>query len=171
MIARRTLLLALLGITGAALQTSLFGSLTLTGTKPELLLLLALALAIVDGPAVGATAGFAFGLLTDVLVQSPAGITALTFTLAGYGVGRIRAQLQTPTAGMPMIMISVTTVLAVLAYGGFSTLLGESLLPPLRLVRHALLAGAYNALLTPLLFPLVRAIARVTRPHATEVMR
>jgi rod shape-determining protein MreD len=171
MIVRRTLLVALLGITGIALQTSLFGELTLTGTKPELLLLLALALAIEDGPALGASAGFTFGLLTDAFLEQPAGVSALTFTLACYGVGRIRAQLQAPSAWMPTIMISATTLVVVLAFAMFLALLGEPLGPPVRVLRHAVLAAAYNALLTPLLFPLVRALVARSRPHATEVMR
>lgn len=171
MIARRTILVAALAITGLALETSFFGGLTLSGTKPELLLLLALALAITDGPAAGAAAGFTFGLLTDLVVESPAGVSALTFTLAGYAVGSVRAQLQAPSAWVPTVMISVTTVLAVLFYGGFSMLLGEPSLPASRILRHAVLAGVYNALLTPLLFPVIRGLARLTRPHATEVMR
>lgn len=167
---RRAALVLALGVTGLALQTSMFGGLTLTGTKPELLLLLALALAISDGPVQGASAGFVFGLLTDAVLERPAGVSALTFTLAAYGVGRLRAQLQTPSAWLPTIMISVTTVVAVLAYGGFHAVLGEPIASPLRLVRHSVLAGAYNALLTPLIFPIVRGLASRTHQRATEVM-
>lgn len=170
MILRRTVLLIVLLFTGLVLETSLFGGFTLTGTKPELLLLVALALAITEGPGVGATAGFVFGLGTDVVLQLPQGIGALTFTLAAYGVGRIRGHVQSPSAWMPIVLISLTTFVAVLFYGGFSQLLGEQSLPGIRIVRHAGLAAAYNALLTPFLFPLVRGLAATTRPRSTEVM-
>ena len=170
MILRRALLIAILGVTGLALQTSVLGSLSLVGTKPEFLLLIALAFALTDGPAVGATAGFAFGLLTDAVLELPGGVSALTFTLVGYAVGALRARMQAPSAWVPTALISTATVVAVAFYGGFSLLLGVGISPE-RLVRHALLAGAYNALLTPFLFPLIRGLASFTRPRTTEVMR
>jgi len=170
MIWKRSLLVALLAITGLALETTLFGSLTLTGTKPELLLLITVALAIGEGPALGATAGFALGLATDLVLELPQGLSALTFTLAGYAVGRVRMHVQTPTAWLPMALVSVTTFAAVLFYGGISFLLGEPI-SVFRSLRHAGLAAGYNALLTPFVFPLVRGLAARLRPRMTEVIR
>lgn len=169
MILRRTILFAVLLPTGLALQTSLLGSFTLTGTKPELLLLVTLSLAIVEGPGFGAVAGFGFGLATDLVLELPAGISALTFTLAGYTVGRVRAHMQTASAWVPIVMVATATFLAVLFYGTFSMLL-DAALPITRTLRHSALAAVYNALLTPLVFPAMRVLASATRP-SLEVMR
>ena len=114
MIWRRTLLLALLAVTGLALETSALGGMTLNGTKPELLLLVTVALALSEGPLLGMTAGFTFGLMTDVVLGLPAGVTALTYTLAGYVVGRIRMQMQAPSAWMPIAMVAVATLISLL---------------------------------------------------------
>jgi rod shape-determining protein MreD len=170
MIWRRTLLLALLTVTGLALETTIFGSATLTGTKPELLLLVTVALAMGEGPMLGATAGFATGLATDLVLDLPQGLTALTFTVVGYGVGRIRAQVQVPSAWLPMAMVLVSTFFGVAFYGGLSFVLGEESVSALRALRYAGLAAAYNALLTPFVFPLVRALGARLRPARGTAM-
>ena len=168
MIWKRTLLLFLLTITGLAFETSVFGRATLVGAKPELLLLMVVVLGMSEGPALGATAGFVMGLSTDLVLQLPAGVTALTFTIIGYVVGRVRAQVQAPGAWLPMVMVSIATFVGILFYAGFNRALGEHF-GALGVVRAAALAAAYNCLLTPFVFPIVRAVASRLRPAPSEV--
>lgn len=170
MIWRRTLLVALLGFTGLGLQTSVFGEMTLNGSKPELLLVIAVALAITEGPAVGAIAGFTFGLLADLVLGLPAGVTALTYTLVAHVVGRIRSQMQAPSAWMPIVLVALSTLVAVLFYGSVSFVLGEESLPVSRVLRHAIQSAIYNGLLTPFVYPVVRVLAARLRPRAAEVL-
>lgn len=171
MIWKRSVLLVVLAITGLALETSVLGANTLLGSKPELLLLMVVALAMAEGAAFGTVAGFVMGLGVDLVLGLPQGLTALTYTVAGYVVGRIRATFQTPVAWLPMAMVTVTTFVATMFYGLFSLVLGEAGLPPGRIVRHALLASVYNGLLTPFLFPVVRGLAARMRPPAAGVIR
>ena len=171
MIWKRTFLLVLLTITGLALETSVLGTNTLLGSKPELLLLMVVALAMAEGAMFGTVAGFVMGLATDLVMGLPQGLTALTYTVAGYVVGRLRSTFQTPVAWLPMAMVGITTFGALLFYGLFALVLGESGLPPLRILRHSALAAAYNGLLTPFLFPLVRGLASRLRPPAAGVIR
>src|SRR5205823_2698683 len=98
---------------------------TVVGAKPELLLLMVVAVGMSEGPAFGATAGFVMGLSTDLVLQLPAGVSALTFTVIGYVVGRMRAQVQAPGAWLPMAMVSIATFLGVLFYAAFNRVLGE----------------------------------------------
>jgi rod shape-determining protein MreD len=170
MIWKRTVLLALLTITGLALETSVFGTATLAGTKPELLLLMTVALGMGEGPAFGAVTGFVMGLSTDLVLQLPAGVTALTYTLIGYAAGRVRAQVTTPTTWLPIIMVSLSTFVGLLFYAGFSYVLGENL-EGVRVLRAAGLAAAYNGLLTPFVFPIVRSLGTRLRPRPPEVLR
>jgi rod shape-determining protein MreD len=117
-----------------------------------------------EGPAVGAIAGFVMGLSTDLVLQLPHGVSALIYTIAGYVVGRIRAQLQHPSARTPMIMTSITTFCVVCAYGFISSVLGVASLGVLHVLRHAALTSVYNALLTPFVYPVVRRLAARMRP-------
>jgi rod shape-determining protein MreD len=163
MIWKRAVLLALLAVAGLAIETSLLGSMTLWGARPELLLLFTVAIALGEGPSFGMTAGFVLGIATDVTLQKPQGVTALTFMLVGYAVGRVRAQMQTPSAWLPMAMVFLATFAGVLFAGGFAVVLRAG--PPgLLILRDAALAAVYNALLTPFVFPLVRALSSRLRP-------
>lgn len=164
MIWKRTILLGLLAVTGLALETSILGGATLLGTKPPLLLLLTIAVALAEGPVPGATAGFVMGLLTDLVLPPPRGITALAYTLIGYGVGKMRAQFQAPTVRLPLVMVFGATAVGVLVHGGLAALLSGRSVPPVTLMRHAALGAAYNSLLAPFIYPAVRALARRLRP-------
>lgn len=169
MIWRRALLLTLLTLTGLALETALLGSASLAGSKPQLLLLVTVALAIGEGPGFGATAGFTMGLMTDLVLGLPKGITALVYTAVGYGAGRLRAQVQAPTAWLPIGIEWAAAVVAAFAYGAVAALLGVDGIAPGELARHAFLGAVYNALLTPFVFPLVRSLGERLRP--TKVFR
>ncbi len=162
MIWRRAFLVALLGVTGIVVETAVLGGATLDGSKPELLLLMTIALAISEGPEFGAIAGFTLGMLTDLMLDLPKGISALVFTAVGYGAGRVRAHLR-PTAWLPIMIVGAATLAGVAVYGGVSMLLGEGIAAR-TLARHALLSAAYNALLTPFVFPVVRSLASRLRP-------
>lgn len=162
---RRAALLGLLLLTAVLVETTILGTTTLAGTKPELVLLVIVALAIEEGSAVGAVAGFAGGLLTDLLLDAPAGFSSLVFTVVGYGVGAAREQLLTPTAWVPLAVTGVSTALGVLAYAGVSSLLAAGGVPATAVARHAGLAAAYNILLTPFVVPLVRRLSVRLRPQ------
>jgi len=169
MIWKRSLLLFLLTITGLAFETSVFGRATLVGTKPELLLLVVVVLAMEEGPAFGTTAGFVMGLSTDLVLQLPAGVSALTFTLVGYVVGRIRSQFQTRSAWLPIAMVSTATFVGVLFYAGFNEILGQHFSGP-SVLRAAGISALYNGLLTPFVFPIVRALSSRLRPASSEIL-
>jgi len=161
---KRALLLALLVITGLVIETSVLGQATLVGTKPQLLLLMTVALAMGEGPSLGAGFGFTAGLATDLMTGLPVGLTAVTYTILGYAVGTIRAQVQTPTAWLPAAMVFTGTLGGVLLYGGISLLLGQEAAGGRSLIEHSVYAACYNALLTPFLYPLVRGLGSRLRP-------
>ena len=164
MIWKRTLLLTVLLLTGVLIETSVLGEATLFGAKPPILLLFTVALALGEGPALAAGFGFAGGLLTDLMTGLPAGLTAIAYTVVGYSVGAIRAQLQTPSAWLPVTMEFTATLGGLFLYGGVALLLGQEAVGGRTLVVTAVFGACYNALLTPFLYPLVRALAARLRP-------
>jgi rod shape-determining protein MreD len=160
-------LLLLLGLTGLLLETAVLGTATLDGSKPELLLLVVVAVAMNEGAAFGAVAGFTLGLATDLFLGLPHGLSALVFTAIGYGVGRARSQFSVAGAWVPIAVSFAATASGVLAYGGLGMLLALPIAAR-SLLRHALLAGAYNALLMPFVFPLVRLLGEKLRPAGVQ---
>ena len=99
----------------------------------------------------------------DFLLNPPKGITALTLTLLGYAVGMLRQYIVSPSPVLPVVLVAGGTFVGVLFYGVVSFLLGQFEHRWLYLLRVALLSAVYNAILTPLVYPLLRRAAEGSR--------
>jgi rod shape-determining protein MreD len=166
---RRILSWAAVVITALLLQSTLFAQVKLGGAKPDLVFLVTIVLAFLEGPVSGTLAGFVGGMAEDFLLNQPKGITALTLTLVGYAVGMLRQYIATPSPLLPVTLVGTATAIGVLFYGLVSFLLGQLEVGVGFVIRTAFLTGLYNAVLTPLLFPVVRRVAESSR--ARKVFR
>ena len=162
---RRALSLTALILTALLLQSTVFADVRLLGARPELVFLVTIALAILDGPSSGAVAGFSGGLAQDFLLNQPKGITALTLTLVGYAIGLLRQYIVSPSPVLPVVLAAGGTFAGVLFYGFVSFLLGQLDVTTTYLLRVALLSALYNAILTPILYPVLRRVAESSRSH------
>lgn len=166
---RRTLLLTVVIVTALLLQTTAFADVRLLGARPELMFLLTISFAILEGPASGAITGFAGGMAQDFLLDQPKGITALTLTLLGYAVGLLRQYIVSPSPVLPVLLVAGGTFVGELFYGLMAFLLGQLDVTALYLFRVAALSAVYNAILTPLVYPVLRRAAEGSRSR--KVMR
>ncbi len=166
---RRALVWTAVVVTALLLQSTVFAQMKLAGAKPELLYLLTVVLAMQEGPSSGAIGGFAAGMAQDFMLNDPKGITALTLTLLGYVVGMARQYIVTPSALLPIFVVGGATVGGVLFYGLVAFLLGQLATGFAYVLRIAVLAGIYNALLTPIVYPVLRRVAEASR--AKKVFR
>lgn len=160
---RRTIAWTAVVVTALLLQSTIFAQIKLGGAKPELMYLVTTVLAILEGPPSGAVGGFAAGMAQDFLLNQPKGITALTLTLLGYVVGTVRQFITTPSPALPTLLVGAATAAGIVFYGFVSFLLGQLPAGFLFLLRIALLTALYNALLTPLLYPILRRVAEASR--------
>jgi rod shape-determining protein MreD len=166
---RRTLAWAAVVVTALLLQSTVFAQVKLAGAKPELMYLVTIVLAMLEGPSSGAVAGFSAGMAQDFLLNDPKGMTALVLTLVGYIVGTVRQFITTPSPALPTILVGTATAAGLLFYGFVAFLLGRLPGDVLFLFRVAFLSALYNAVLTPLLFPVIRRVAE--RSRTTKVYR
>jgi rod shape-determining protein MreD len=160
---RRSLLWAAVILIALLLQSTVFAQIRLGGTQPDLIYLVTIAMALLEGPASGAVAGFAGGMAEDFLLNQPKGITALTLTLLGYAVGLMRQYIVTPSALLPVVMVAGGTFGGLLFDDLVKLLLGQLNVGFGEVVRIALLAALYNAILTPLCYPILRRLAEASR--------
>lgn len=160
---RRALALTGIILTALLLQTTVFADVRLLGARPELVFMVTIVLAILEGPSSGAVAGFAGGMAQDFLLNQPKGITALTLTLVGYAMGLLRQYIVSPSPVLPIFLVAGGTFGGVLFYGLVSFLLGQLDTTALYLFRVAFLSAVYNAILTPLLYPVIRRAADASR--------
>ena len=166
---RRVLAWFAIIVTGLLLQTTVFSQITLAGAKPQLMYLLTIVMAVLEGPATGATAGFVSGMAQGFLLNEPKGITALALTLLGYVVGLLRQYIVTPSPLLPVLLVAGGTAAGLLFDGLVKFLIGQLHVETLYLVKVSLLSAAYNAILTPIFYPLLRRIAESSR--AAKVTR
>jgi rod shape-determining protein MreD len=152
-------------VTGLLLQTTLFAppnGFTLAGARPELMYLITIVIAMLEGPASGAVTGFIAGMGQDFLSTAPKGITALTLTLLGYVIGQLRQYIATPSPLLPVVLVAAGTAVGVVFNELVRFLLGQSV-TPLYVVKTSLLSAAYNAILTPIFYPVLRRVAEGSR--------
>jgi rod shape-determining protein MreD len=160
---RRGLLWTAVVLAALVLQSTVFAQITLLKARPDLMYLLTVLVALLEGPASGAVLGFAGGMAEDFLLNTPKGITALTLTLLGYAVGMVRQYIASPSALVPVLMVGAGTAVGLMFNGLVKFLLGQLDAGWGYQLQIALLTGLYNAILTPLVFPLVRRLAESSR--------
>jgi rod shape-determining protein MreD len=140
-------------VAAVPIQTALLGRFALLGAKPELSLLIVVAIAMIDGPVTGALAGFGAGLLLDSQTALPDGLAALVLAATGACVGRFRLLIQRPSAWVPAASVGAATFASLAVYALFAELLGAPTGSPVRTLARIVLAAAYGAALTPLVYP------------------
>jgi rod shape-determining protein MreD len=166
-IARVAAVTALL-VVGFALQTTVLTRATLLGVIPQVLLVLILSLAFTDGERVGVVAGFFGGLLIDLRLEDPSalmGLTALIYTIVGYGVGSVRRFTTSESVWMPVFVVAIASAIVEASYAGLSIILGQQWVSLAFTAKAAGLVVLYNTLLTPFIFPVVRRVAERFRPE------
>jgi rod shape-determining protein MreD len=166
---RRVVSITAIVVTALLLQSTVFADLKLLGVRPELMYLVTITIAILEGPREGMVVGFFGGMAQDFLLNQPKGITALTLTLVGYAAGLARQYIVSPSPLLPTLLVATGTALGVAFYQVVAFLLGQLEEPLSYAVRVTLLCALYNAILTPILYPLIRRVVEGSRP--TRVVR
>jgi rod shape-determining protein MreD len=69
------------------LQSSLLSEMRLGAVRPDAMILLPIAAGLLGGSERGAVLGFFAGMVTDLFLQTPMGLSALTYAVVGFGVG------------------------------------------------------------------------------------
>ncbi len=162
---RRTIAIAVVMVTALLLQSTVLGDVLLLGAKPELLYLVVIVLAILEGPSEGAVVGFAGGMVQDFFMNQPKGLTALTLTLLGYTVGLARQYIVSPSPLLPTLMVLGGTFAGVAFYETVAVLLNTLHTDTVLFFRTAGFSALYTALLTPIVYPLLRRIFEGSRPR------
>lgn len=83
-----TLRVAPLVFVAAVLQVGAIAGAHVFGAEPDLLLVTVVVVALASGSVAGAAAGFAGGLLVDVMTLGTLGTTSIVLTVVGYWAGR-----------------------------------------------------------------------------------
>jgi rod shape-determining protein MreD len=149
-----------------ALQTTFLARLTLLGVIPQLVLVVVVILAYLDGERVGVSAGFAGGMLLDLqLPGTVVGLTALIYTLVGFGVGNLRQFAPQESVWTPVLAVALASATAEIGYALLSVMVGQTWISVPATLQVVGLVVLYNTLLTPFVFPALRRVADRFRPE------
>ncbi len=108
------------------LHLELFANIRFFGVMPELMLGLAITAGWHGGPSSGAIIGFASGLLVDMYIATPLGLSALTYALIAYLLGVVAELLAEDVERIVRTVISITSVsLGLVVYVLFGELIAQ----------------------------------------------
>jgi rod shape-determining protein MreD len=156
----RRIRLGLVILVCVVLQTTLFTHLQVDGVAPDIGLVAVLAVAYEDGADTGAIFGFLMGLAIDLFLTTPLGLSALSFAITGYAVGVFQAGLVRRTPWLPPILGGLGGLFGGLVFITVGGIVGQSGMLSFDSLRVVIIAAAYDAVIAPLVFPLVRRAAR-----------
>ena len=106
------------------LQLSLASGLPLFGATADLLLIAAVAAGLAAGSDRGAAIAFVIGLTYDLVLQTPFGLTALTYCLVAFAVGQLQSSWLRPTWWIPWSVTAVACAAGTGLYAVMATTVG-----------------------------------------------
>ena len=136
-------------LVAVVLHTAVFPQLRVFGVAADVLVLTAIATGLAAGADRGAAVGFGAGLLADCFLQTPFGLSALTYSLVGYGVGAFQATVLHRGRWITMLTALVASGLGVALFAAIGTVLGQDDLVTLRLLVVAGVVAVVNTAMAP----------------------
>ena len=151
----------------AVLQAGVAPHVAIGGVTPNFLLLVVLTLALTEGPAAGTSAGFASGLIFDLIGAGPVGPMALVLTITGFLAGQLHEQLFAEGWLLPLTALGTAALASEVAYGLLLGFVGEGAPFFSAFVSKMLPGAVYNTVLALLIYPWLARFLRRDRPVTT----
>lgn len=147
----------LLLLAAVLLQTTVAPFMAIKKIEPDIILMVVVAYAFLDGSAQGSLVGFAGGLLQDLAVGPVLGLNALAKTVVGYVAGLLEDSILFESIFLPVIAVFIATVFHNIVFGAAAMVFDRGPLLMSLLVNLAP-AAAYNSALAVILFPVIRRL-------------
>lgn len=147
------------------LHLTVLADIRLAGVRPDAPLLVAVVAGLVAGAERGAIIGFCAGLLADLFLPSPFGLSALVYCLVGFAIGSFQSGILRNAWWIPVVTAFAASAAGIVLYAALGAMVGETEMVGPRLPLIAGLVGLMNALLAP---PATRLMSWATRPGASD---
>ena len=137
------------------LHQSLFLVTRVGDAHPRVLLVVAIAGGFLLGSERGAVLGFGAGMLADLFVQTPFGLSALTYALVAFAVGGLQSGIIRSAWWIGPVTGLVASFAGIVLYGVLGAIIGQSHYVSSRLLVMAAGVAAMNAVLA---LPVIKAV-------------
>ncbi|MCU1371240.1 MAG: rod shape-determining protein MreD [Ilumatobacteraceae bacterium] len=141
---------AVVVLVALVLQVTLLSRFSYEGARADIMVLLAVVAGYRLGPERGAIVGFASGLSFDIVLSTPLGLSALIYTVVGYGVGAATSGMVRTSRWASPLVAAVGSAVAMVLYALVGAVLGEPTLSGPSLASIVVLVAVVNAALAPL---------------------
>jgi rod shape-determining protein MreD len=145
------------------LQVSVAPYLRIFGVVPNILFLVVVTLALVEGAIAGSLSGFVAGILFGLLANQPVGPYALVLSVVGYAAGLLQANLFAEGWLLPVTVVFVASLGTEITYGLILWILDNTTQFWSSLLRVMLPGALYNTALAVLVFPWLARLLRADR--------
>ena len=147
-------------------QQTLMLDLRVGGVHPDIMVLLPIVAGLVGGPARGASMGFGAGLVADLFLPTPFGLSALVGCLIGFAVGRDHPGPGPHGRGgcPPLVALGASAVYEVI-YAVLGSVLGQPQMLHVDLTRIVVVVSVVNAVLA---LPALRLVGWALPAASTE---
>ena len=149
------------------IQETVMLDIRIGGVHPDIMVLLPIVAGIIGGPARGATFGFATGLVSDLFLPTPFGLSALIGCLLGFGVGLATIALDRTAWWLAPLAALGGSALYEVTYGALGSILGQPQMLHVALVRIVVVVSVTNAVLA---IPAMRLVSWGMADASTEGM-
>ena len=157
--------IAVIMVLTVVLQVSFFSYLTLFGTTPNIIPLVAVSLGLLGGAMIGAICGFVLGFVLDSVLFATLGVSSLILLAVGYLAGRYREGTEISNTLMPPLLIGALTIAAATGFAAIQLMLGIDVQVSLLVLREIVVQGLLAFVLAIPFYPLIR---RVLRPAIVD---
>lgn len=106
-------------------QSTVLASIRVGGVHPDLLWLLPVTAALLDGPETGAIVGFWAGLAFDLVLPTPFGLSALVGCLLGYAIGAASGSMDSRAVWLRPVGALIGAVGADMLFAVLGAILGQ----------------------------------------------
>jgi len=157
--------LALITFALLILQSTLILSIRIGGVHPDLLWLLPITAALLDGPETGAIVGFWSGLAFDLILPTPFGLSALVGCLLGYSVGVATRAVDRRAGWLTPVAAALGSVVADMLFAVLGGIFGQEQMVQINFLALVLVIAASSVILV---LPVNRAMRWALFPDGTS---
>ena len=135
-------------VVALVMQLTVLAQVRPQGVRPDALLLLAVCGGIVAGAERGALLGFGAGLLNDLFLETPFGLSALVFCLVAFAVGSFQTGVLRSAWWIPALTSTVASGAGVVLYAVLGAVVGQAHMVEPRLAVITALVAVMNGVLS-----------------------
>ena len=159
--------LSLVVLLFVVVQETVMLNIRIGGVHPDIMVLLPIVAGLVGGPSRGATIGFGTGLVSDLFLPTPFGLSALIGCLVGFGIGLATQALDRTAGWLAPVAALGGSALYEVTYGALGSVLGQPQMLHVALARIVVVVSVTNAVLA---LPAVRLMSWCMARTSTEGM-